>query len=215
MDYAAQTAYEESLVPIQVIRAHIRDDDTYRYSDEQLTLYRGAAIEACETYTGVKFGQSTYQVSENVTVRQGYGFGARPTMMRLKSPCVDGILSINSGGSLQTLVGAPGAREFNLSIINETLNFGNCGGACGGSPTSQITVTYKTGNGFRGDVPRTIILGLLKFIAWSAENPGDDVVTIQGYQIARGQTLQGTNSAVIASGASELWRLSRRSLVIR
>ena len=211
----------EALLPLSLIRDHIADDDTERFSEAQLDLYREAAFEACELYTGLSLRPGLRQVEERIALPRGYSLRScrdleTPSFHRLREPATTGIVAIVSNSGTQTLHIDAGGTRIPIWMLNETISFG--AGACEfgrSAPNQMLVAVYMTGDERPKPLPAGIKLGVLKMIAWSVTNAGDTVVTVSGAMSASRETqLQyGTNNAAVASGAVDQWRQYARNLV--
>lgn len=80
-------------------------------------------------------------------------------------------------------------------------------GRCSESPFNNgVQLMYKTGALCPSDIPAGIKLGILKYIAWSVKNPGDDLITVKQTSSVQVSGITGTNDVAYASGAIELWK---------
>jgi len=98
-----------------------------------------------------------------------------------------------------------GERKISMPNVFFSQDWQSCCDPCGNG-MSLFRVMYLAGYRCLNDVPKGIILGVLKYVAWCVENPGDVLKTVDDRNRAPSQFLQGTNNAVWASGALELWR---------
>jgi hypothetical protein len=69
--------------------------------------------------------------------------------------------------------------------------------------TQQIM--YFAGYKSPQDVPSGIVLGMLRFIAWSIMRPGDELLTQRNRTSISEGGITGSNNSAWASGALELW----------
>jgi hypothetical protein len=65
---------------------------------------------------------------------------------------------------------------------------------------------YRSGFSCPEQVPAGVLLGMLQFIAWVVEHPGDEVLSMRNTLSARGGAIIGTNNIALVSGALETWR---------
>jgi len=65
---------------------------------------------------------------------------------------------------------------------------------------------YRAGFSCAAQVPAGVLLGILQFIAWVVEHPGDEVLSMRNTLSARGGAIIGTNNIALVSGALESWR---------
>ena len=208
----------ESLMPIELIRVHTKTDDIPSATDEQLMLYRKAAIESAEQFTGMLLSGSraiTEQVIIDITSRtmlRGYG------KYTLEFPSMDGRVYLYGNGDSRLLNIKPRTRKIRVPLSGITLDLSSncCRTPCGASPCaepesasgmfSETMVLYRTGFGSCKDVPTGIVLGCLKFVAWCITHPGDEILAVRNRTITRSSLVDGTNNVAWASGALELWR---------
>lgn len=180
----------EKIIPIALIRAHLKIDDDPTVSDMQLNLYRAAAVEAFESVTGVVIsGERTVtQTIRNKVSRIKHN---GRFVIKLDSPTSDGVITLYGGNLPQaiTIFLAPGDTRAFLDNVGTNLNF-SCCSPCG-SIKQPLTIVYKTGGSCDNKTAPGIVIGCLKYIAWQVQNPGDAATT---------------NNAVYASGAYEEWR---------
>lgn len=200
----------ESLVSIEMIRTHTKTKDVPRVTNEQLELYRRAAFESAEHYTGFFLGKIR-TISESVAFKGSTFRHKRTQRFTLKYPTVDGIVYLygahmNEGN--QILQVDPGSTELQIPVLGSALDIRSCCDPCNsfGNVNYGMKVMYRTGYAKATDIPAGVILGVLKYIAWSIENVGDEVMTVKNKQTVSEGLLRGTNNAAWASGALELWR---------
>lgn len=197
----------EKVLPLELIRTHTKTDDTPHVTDAQLELYRAAAFEAAEKYTGLLL---THQqiVREPIASESRRGF-RRVRKHRLKKATVDGRIYMYGGGLLQAILitVAPGTREVTLPIVQEALDASTC---CRpdslGGENFGMSIMYMAGLENETSIPRILIIGCLKYIAWAVQNPGDVVMTVKNRTGAGEAGIVGTNNGAWASGAIEDWR---------
>lgn len=205
----------ESVLPLASIRAHTKTDDVVSVPDAQLELHRSAAIEAAEQFTGLAI-RARRRITERVglPLPPATSFGPRRQrdhVHRLKGGSADGVVYAfgSEGARLDQIVPVPiGATEVRLPASLFGLTLDRCCDPCGGSG-GVLTVSYVVGFRSAGDIPAGVRLGMLKFIAWSIENPGDVMRTVDGATGRTDGVLQGSNSVALASGALEMWRQYR------
>lgn len=200
----------EKLLPISVIRTHTKTDDVPHVTDDQLRLYRKAAFEVCEKYTGRIFSELRV-IQEPVSQRKARRF--RPFYIHtLKHPSFDGIVYIygtaNGFGNRQLNIG-PGGRELRLEVLGGAIDASSCcGGPCQGDQYNYgMMAMYRAGVDCADSIPAGIIMGCLKFIAWSISNPGDEIMTVRNREAGEATGIIGTNNGAWASGAIEQWRI--------
>jgi hypothetical protein len=200
----------ESLLSLAAIRQHTKIDDVPHVTDEQLTLYRKAAFEVCEKYTGRIFCEHKVIVED---VSTGRSKRWRPTYKhRLRHASADGVIYLYGsayGMADRTFNLSPGTQEITIEVMGGAYDAAGC---CGGPHSSRevswgMKVMYRAGIASAADVPAGIILGVLKFIAWCIQNPGDEIMTVRNRENKGEQGIIGTNNGAWASGAIEQWRI--------
>ena len=206
---------------IDIIRQHTKTDDIPGVTDEQLNLYRMAAVEAAERYTGMLLsGQKV--VSEPVQGPAALHYPRqhgllfletyKPTYkIRLRYPVADGYVYLY-GGMHPTdngvLMVPPGTSTIDVPVRYGLYDISNCCNPCSEHHLNAgMMVTYKAGFTSPNEIPSLVILGCLQFITWTLEHPGDEILTVRNRRDARSEGAQGTNNIAIASGALESWRL--------
>lgn len=203
----------DDLMPIDLIRVHTKTDDVPTNTDEQLLLYRKAAIESAEQYTSMVFSKSkviTETINISLTQRnymQGF------VSFKLQHPSADGIVHLYGYGNTRLVNIQPRTRKIRIPIsgLNIDLSSSCCSGPCGdvsdgGLYQSSFKALYRTGFLQCSDVPQGIVLGCLKYIAWCITHPGDEILAVRNRTITRSSLVDGTNNVAWASGALELWR---------
>lgn len=197
----------EAVLPLAEIRSHTRTDDVPTVTDAQLRLYREAAFEACEQFTGRVMRGTRVEIEE--IGRSDRDRTRRGTVrVKLRFPPADGFLTFSDGSKSYTATVRPGVRDIEVPVFHSAIDTWACCGGCDTPVNFGMTVTYKTGTCRTDDVPAGVKLGLLKFIAWTIEHPGDALVTVAGIK-TEGGALAGTNNGVWGSGAVEAWRQYR------
>lgn len=208
----------DKCLSIALIREHTKTDDVPSVTDNQLRLYRAAAFESAEQYTGALL-RGTRPITEYIdedwsarTMLRGY------YVKKTEYPVTDGIVYLYGavGSANQTLRIQPGTRKLRIPIVqcSPDLSSACCRPGC--APTKAMNtgmrIMYRAGFELceTGDAPATlpniIILGILKFIAWSVTHPGDVLLTVRLRESSDEGLVRGTNNAAWASGALELWR---------
>ena len=232
MDDATSIDLELAL-PLALIRSHTKTDDVPSVTDAQLVLYRQAAFEAAEQYTGLIFSRSGYVTQSMARPLPGLGgprmqemvspwgaFGRpianarrRSAPVKLLAPAADGVIVITHQGKSQTIIVAPGATSVDVPWLIETAD--GCSDPCGaGGPQLNFGVVarYRIGVCDAAAIPAGIKIGCLKLIAWNIENPGDRLEVVHDSGRSSSTGMIGTNNATWASGAIEQWRQYRPSL---
>lgn len=199
----------DELVSISMIRQHLKISDIMTTTDEQLVLYRKAAIESAEHYTGFFIGTRKW-ITESVLIP--------PSKIRrpyyrhtLRHPVMDDYVRV-SGGLDDTLFVEKDTNVVRLKVSPSGPQF-DCCRPCGSSANSGLKIHYYTGFSCISDVPSGVVLGILKYIAWTNNNPGDEITTTLSDFKTTKAALQGSNNAAWASGALELWRQYNRRAV--
>ena len=211
----------EEALPLSLIRRHCKIDDYLGVPDGQLELYRSAAVEAFESYTGRMLGpvRNIRQVVAHPRWTSIVQAARGRTMCGLSHPSTDGLLLLEYGGKTQMVNITPGRMEFEwpitfakptdvwtfpfpvAALVNQCDTCGN--GA--GQPLPYVS--YRTGG---AALSPGVVVGCLKYIAWQYQHPGDELATV-GDRYARvssgGQ--QGSNNALVGSGAYAEWRRYR------
>lgn len=223
----------EAILPMDLIRAHCKVDDTPGILDSQLELYRDAAFEAAEMYTQVRWFSRVKITQEIVSPRfRGLAQAAiARTTVELTYRPMNGIVNVyGTGDSASFWVGGiplipergmsyysihlpPDATSFEMSndLMFMTTSNSICDGSDRGGSIRQsgATVQYIAGTKSEKDVPAGVKLGCLKFIAWSIENPGDEFVPMVIRQIG---VTTVTNNPIVSSGAIDEWRRYRKKI---
>jgi hypothetical protein len=200
----------ERLLPLGEIRTHTKTDDVPHVTDNQLRLYRKAAFEACEKYTGRIFSELRV-ITESVSQRRTRRM--RPFYIHeLKHPSFDGIVYLYGtpyGAGDRRIDIGPGGRQLRLEVTNGAIDASSCcGGPCDGDQYNYgMKAMYRAGVDCAENVPAGIILGVLKFIAWAISNPGDEIMTVRNREAGQSDGIVGTNNGAWASGAIEQWRI--------
>jgi hypothetical protein len=196
----------EDWLSMDLIRSHTKTDDIASVTDEQMEIYRAAAVEAAEMFTGMILGPLR-QVEERVAGDgEPRNYSRRFMTYRLKHRVYDGIVywaGHAARGTAQTV------NDYKVKLPAQQWD-AECCNTCG--TNSGLELRYRTGFKCVDDIPAMIKLGCLKYIAWSVQNTGDELVTM----LASRTPIRGTNSGVggtndvaWASGAVELWRKFR------
>lgn len=202
----------EQWVPISLIRTHTKTDDVPHVTDEQLALYRQAAFEAAEKYTGWLFTEIKV-ITESIAAKPGRRW--RPTYRhKLRYASADGrvyLYGARDGFGSAVLEIEPGERFIEVPIQHHAVDVSfSCCNPCsdGRGVNYGMRVTYRAGIDCKfGGVPASIIAGVLKFIAWSVQNPGDVIMTVRNRESGESTGIIGTNNPAWASGAIEQWRI--------
>lgn len=201
----------EKQLSLDLIRVHCKIDDVPSVTNEQLGLYRAAAVEAAEQYTGLLLsGRQT--IIEAINRDPPRRFNRSMTYKyTLQHPTVDGVVYLYGGLGGQRamqLSTAPGSREIHIPIQHGCIDLTPCCDPCatGGSMNFGLRIMYTAGYKDCDCIPAGIILGMLKYIAWSIVNIGDELLSQRNSLKGETSGVVGSNNTAWASGALELWR---------
>lgn len=205
---------DESIVSMDMIRAHCKLDDVAGTSDEVIRKYRRAAIEDAEAIIGRSF-RGTRRVVENLTISPlpfaGLRSRFRPqvTVFRLREVPTGGRVTILPPDSppIEVFVEQGSTRVVLPRGHGVSDNF-ECCQTCG-EPATVWRAIYDVGVSCADEIPARVVLGILKWIAWSIENPGDTVQAVAQRQEYASGASAGTNDVAVASGALALWNRFR------
>jgi len=203
----------EARLGIEFIRSHAKIDDVPSVLDDQLRLYRSAAMESAEQYTGLLLhGQRV--VSEAIEGPTRIRPNASTYTHRLQYPVADGYVYLYGGTHVadnMTFRVPPGTRKIKVPIRKDFIDLSNCCDPCskGWALNGGMLASYRAGYKSAEDVPVTVILGMLQFITWCVEHPGDELLTQRNRVETRAGLagLQGSNNIAMISGALETWRV--------
>jgi hypothetical protein len=209
-----KTAFDWSArLSLDTIRHHTKTDDVPGVTDEQLTLYRAAAIEAAEMYTGMLLaGQKT--IIEPVQGPSRPRPGKYTYKHELRYPTADGMVYLYGGQTAadnRKFMVPPGSRVIQVPIVKDYIDL-----SCPCAPCAQpwalnggMMAAYKAGFKCADDVPAGIVLGCLQFLAWIVEHPGDELLTQRNRKDNSTKIggVSGSNNIAMVSGALETWRL--------
>ena len=195
----------DEYLSIKLIREHTKTDDVPGVSDEQLRLYRAAAVEAAEFYTGLTLSKQKV-FSEVLSVKRPK-LGHDYVTIRLQYPSTDGIVYIYGNNQNPDMIHVtPNSRKVRLpGRFFYTPDLSNCCDPCS-TATNGLRIMYRAGFSCADQVPAGILLGILQFVAWVVEHPGDEVLSMRNTLSARGGAIIGTNNIALISGALESWR---------
>lgn len=202
----------EPRLSLEFIRDHSKTSDIPSVVDAQIRLYRSAAIESAEQYTGLLLnGTRTIQEAAEGPAR------IRPNAThythRLQYPTADGYVYLYGGNHVNdntTFRVPPGSRKIKVPIRKDIIDFSNCCDPCAKwNVNGGMLLAYKAGYKSANDVPATVVLGILQFITWCIEHPGDELLTQRNRVETRAGLagLQGSNNIAMISGALETWRV--------
>lgn len=195
----------EDIIPMNLIRTHVKVDDNPSVTDEQLSLYRKASIESAEQYTSFLLSGTKLTielVKPPKSRRNGSFFIPRDVKHTVKYQLADERIFIETLQS-KYMMNVPTDTRI-ITVPVQVSMFANC---CKEDTIDHGTrITYLAGFKKVSDIPGGVILGCLKFIAWSVNNPGDVLMTVRNTQKSNNATIIGTNNVAWSSGALELWR---------
>jgi hypothetical protein len=189
---------------IDMVREHTRTDDTPGVTDEMLKLYRKAAIEAAELYTGQLLGGKK-TMTEVIQLPNNWSRNYYRHQFRY-SVATDGYAYVYGRSINMTLPVVAGQQSIRVPRMSHIPDFTNCCDPC--ATGHDMRVLYWAGYACPDDVPAGIVLGCLQFIAWVVEHPGDELLAMRNKldaSNAAGGTHGRSNIALI-SGALETWR---------
>jgi hypothetical protein len=194
---------------IDLIRSHTKTDDVPGVSDEMLEVYRRAAVEAAEHYTGALLtGQKI--VTEPIQGPNRLRPGHLHYKVKLKYPVSDGIVhlygSANVNGNRTIRIPA-NTRTIKVPISTGFIDLSNCCDPCASHHlNAEMMAAYKAGYGCPSEMPMGVVLGMLQFIAWIVEHPGDILLTVRNREDSSTKGIMGSNNVALVSGALETWR---------
>jgi|SRR6187431_78811 hypothetical protein len=195
----------DQYLSMDIIRQHTKTDDVPGVTDEQLRLYRRAAVEAAEFYTGLTLNKQKI-LSEIIPMpkrRPGHEYH----IVKLKYASSDGIVYVyGDNRNPETIHITPNTRKVRMqSRFFYNPDMSNCCDPCAVA-TNGLRIMYRAGFSCAAQVPAGVLLGILQFIAWVVEHPGDEVLSMRNTLSARGGAIIGTNNIALVSGALESWR---------
>jgi hypothetical protein len=202
----------EPRLGLEFIRSHAKIDDVPAVMDEQLRLYRSAAMESAEHYTGLLLS-SQRTVTEPIEGPAKVRPNAIYYTHTLQYPVSDGYVYLYGGNHVadNTTFRVPiGSRRVKVPIRKDLVDFSNCCDPCATwAVNGGMLAAYRAGYKSAHDIPATVILGMLQFITWCIEHPGDELLTQRNRIETRAGLagLQGSNNIAMISGAIETWRM--------
>lgn len=201
------------ILPDQLVWDHTKTDEV-SLPVNLLNMYRNAAFEAAERYTGMLFREQrvvTQDVADTRDLTAGHRWKSHYTV-KLKYPTVDGVVYLYGDNKhamrVQELSAVPGSNTIKVPHNHFALDMTPCcGDPCGKRPGNfGMRLMYRAGFNCEDDIPECVKMGALKYIAWVQANPGSDDTGRDGsYQ--GNVTQAGGNNASWKSGAIEEWRL--------
>jgi len=201
----------ESILPLATIRQHTKTDDVPHVTDDMLSLYRKAAFEACEEYTGLILRElrvvteALDRPMRNSMLKKMYYTHTTQHMIADDHVWVYG--GRNATANMRIAV-TPGTSRVRVPVDHFAIDTtACCGTPCAAPLNFHMQMMYRAGYGCIDAIPAGIKLGCLKFIAWAISNPGDIVMTVRNREGAGEAGIIGTNNGAWASGAIEQWRI--------
>jgi hypothetical protein len=206
----------DTALPLEMVRLHTKTDDVPSVTDNQLRLYRKAAVEAAELYTGTLLAKQRV-VTEPLTMPHRYRqnvFRSNKNSYKvtLQYPVSDGVVYIYGGwgpDENRKFLVPKNTRTINVPIRNGYIDLSNCCDPCAkGNFNQDLMAMYKAGYDCLESVPAGILLGILQFIAWVIEHPGDEFLTMRNHLDSAKSVagVYGSNNIAMISGALETWR---------
>ena len=196
---------------IDMIRTHTKTDDVPAVADAQLQLYRGSAIEAAEQYTGMLLtGQRT--ISEPIEGPRTLSMHKTHYSFTLQYPVADGLVYLYGGSHINDngVFRVPlGTRKIKVPIRKDVIDLSNCCDPCAKwAVNGGMLAMYRAGFRSPAEVPDGVVHGMLQYIAWAVDHPGDELLTQRNRVETRAglSGLQGSNNIAMISGALETWR---------
>lgn len=173
-------------IPLDRVRAHIRQDETF--DDAILETYVQAGIAAAEAYLETSLSRQEFDGEADVT---------SAGIITLNDNNVDNLQVLDEEGDLIE------CRQVGYSRYQVDLP------ACGGylndpfrysDAPFRVRVRYQVGPSDADPLDPIIELGVLKFIAHVYSARGDE---------SNNSGQVGLNSSVVSSGAAELWNMRK------
>jgi hypothetical protein len=201
-------------VTLPLIREHTKTVDVPHVTDNQMLHYLDTAVELAEAHTGLVLRGQRFV--EQVAKAKPPRFRATHIHYKLRHPTSDGVVYYRTANGHTGVVRVePGHRKvsipaFALAMYGQNLAT-SCCNPCNVSDGGEVYVTlsYNAGYACAGDIPAGIVLGILKFIAWSYEHAGDNLITQANTTSERDSGIVGSNDGLKFSGALELFRAYR------
>lgn len=199
----------DEIVSIDMIRVHTKTEDIPAVTDEQIVLYRRAAFESAELYTGLLLMKSQRLEEFVKPPTRDFDNVRKRLVHRLRYAAAEPHIYVYGPGVRHMLQIEVGTRKVTLpGDVYSHLMFECCRpcGPNGDLGNASIRVMYLAGFANEKAIPAGIIVGVLKFIAWAIGNPGDEMHTVDGRVSLAENFLKGTNDGAWASGAIDEWR---------
>lgn len=220
----------EDILPMSLVRDHCRLDDLPGITVKMLELYRKSSFEAAEKYTMRKwFARERIEQAIESPKFRGLAQAAIARIdVNLDYIPIDGIVNIHGTGNqptywldgmvlpfmrhqyFQTIKLQPGVSRFEMQ--NDIMFY-----SAGISPNciendrqfqqQGLKCVYVAGVRDINAIPAGVLLGCLKYIAWTIENPGDQFVPMVVRQVG---VTTVSNDPAFSSGAIDEWRRHRR-----
>jgi hypothetical protein len=188
---------------IEMVREHTKTDDVPGVSDEMLRLYRAAAIEAAEFYTGALLaGKKT--LTEIVHLPKNWYRPYHRHQFRYQISD-DGFAYLFGRSINIPLPVTSGQQSIRIPNVSHIPDFSNCCDPCA-SASNDMRIMYKAGYSSPDQVPAGIVMGCLQFIAWMVEHPGDELLAMRNKLDASAGAVKGQSNVALISGALEQWR---------
>ncbi len=224
----------EHILPLDLIKVHCKVDDLPGITDTQLDLYRRAALEAAELYTGKKWirRERIEQALESPRFRGIAQAAIARLIVELDYMPVNGVVNVYGTGNqplywldgmvlpfmrhdyFTTIKLPPGVQSFEMQNDHMFYSAG-INGQCSAVENERsfqqqgLKIVYVAGPPSPEKIPSGLKLGALKYIAWSIENPGDQFVPMVLRQVG---VTNVTNDPAFSSGAIDEWRRLRRRI---
>ena len=209
----------ERFLPIDLIRIHTKTADIPTVTDEQLRLYRKAAFEEAMRYSSLLVGPlqlitehvKMHKVRSNISGMNIAAATHRHQKIKTKFQVMRPDVFFYGTGAPVLVPTEPGTRFVDIPMAGEFMGNalgGNCCAPCtqgNGSGANGARVMYHAGYACENDVPAGIVVGMLKYIAWQVQNPGDVYMNVRNSLNTGETSSRGTNNAAWASGALEVW----------
>lgn len=200
----------ELVLSLSLVREHCKIDDVVSVGDSVLALYRQAALETAEKYTGLMLGKSEWITDfiEHPEFSRSHRF--KFFEHRTKYPFAHpiGYYYGFHGTATQQIGLRIGTNIARLPIISSDFGI-DCCHPCGTGLGQNFL--YMAGYSCENDIPAAFKLGALRYIAYCVENAGDGGQQ-NVYISAKSGAGSGSNPA-FSSGALEIWRTIRADAI--
>lgn len=203
----------DSVCSIDRIRIHCKADDIPSVTDDQIVLYRDAAFEAAEQYSGLML-RAQKRLEESIRLPSNYSHDLRKRIKHtLQFATSDSLIYIYGPGVQHEMNVGVGVKRLILPNIFQSSDWQQCCARGAQQGLSLYKVMYLAGYRDASEIPSGIIVGVLKWIAWSIQNPGDSLLTVDDVKRTGTNGMTGTNNVAWGSGALELWRQYNRGAI--